>query len=171
MSSRGKTNVHDNIDDGVRVFRVFSRELAEYYASVKDDDFSATVEVCLDSSGIQTSGNKSRTGKAKYGRVHIDSKFHIAGGSSRYMFSYVTNAVVDDLRGAMENADGSYVDYIKGNVGTTTSGVINRLISVFRPSRPRCDQDTVKPLLSSWLARAIALLSSVVQSKKIIRLK
>ena len=65
----------------------------------------------------------------------IESKFHFAGGSSRYMFDMSTEDVIRDIAYYVDRCEDLY-PYLSGMLGSSSSIAVNHLLSTYPSVRP-----------------------------------
>jgi hypothetical protein len=85
-------------------------------------------------------------------KERIASKYYFAGGSSRFMFGYKTEDVLETLEDSIESVD-DILPYIKNTVGAR-SDIINRLFGIFKE-----ENKTRTSIISQYAANEIALKS------------
>ena len=123
MSSRGKYNVQDDFNEGIKQHFVNSWKIEEYYKAITEDMFYASVKEYLDSS-LDSSSILDR-------KELIESKYYFGGGSSRLMFCFKTKAVENALDDSVL-AVNDVAPYIQGTIGGSSDSVVNRLFNVYK---------------------------------------
>jgi hypothetical protein len=100
---------------------MYSWNLEEYKTAIQNDDFFDSIKNNLDSI-INT---KEKPSKEEL----IESKFYYAGGSSRYMFTFSTNSVIEKLNSAITSCH-DIMGYVQNYIGEGSENVINRLFNI-----------------------------------------
>jgi hypothetical protein len=119
MSSRGKSNPQDDINERVKIHNVNSWKLEEYHQAIKDKVFFESIREFLDGSlDLKITPQEL-----------IDSKYYFAGGSSRFMFCLKTNEIVVLLDESVRSVEDP-TPYIKGTIGDQSNFVVNRLFNI-----------------------------------------
>ncbi|KAI9340591.1 hypothetical protein BDR26DRAFT_861440 [Obelidium mucronatum] len=133
MSSRGKTSLDDDSIDRVKEFFVYSWKLEEYLLAAQYGDFIDGVKQNLDSS-VLTEVPPSNVSEMPILPISsqdlVISKFHFAGGSSRFMFHYPTTVVISYLEESVDGV-GDILPYLQGTVGDRSKNVVNRLFGCY----------------------------------------
>ncbi|KAJ3229431.1 hypothetical protein HDU78_009058, partial [Chytriomyces hyalinus] len=151
MSSRGKTNIDDDAVNRVEEFFVYSWELKEYLDAAMYSDFMKSVQPNLDSSALLDADLSTVPLEPQ---DLIMSKYHFAGGSSRFMFAYNTDKVIEVLQKSANAAQDVSV-YLKGFIGDQSNDVVNRLFSCYLKNPSTLEQRTV--VVSKHAANLLAV--------------
>jgi hypothetical protein len=149
MSSRGKTNLDEDMMNNVEEFFVFSWELNDYLAAVQHEAFFNNIKHNLDSFDDDIQQSISRADM-------ITSKFYFAGGCARFMFLYNTATVIDYLRRSVE-AVSDIMPYIRGQIGDISNAVINRLFIHFHNTIEISQTARFTRIVSEWAASQLAM--------------
>ncbi|KAJ3246004.1 hypothetical protein HDU77_009129 [Chytriomyces hyalinus] len=129
MSSRGSTNMDEDAVYCVEEFFVYSWALEEYLEAAMHPAFMNSVQPNLDSSALAVADGPRFP---VVPQESIMSKYHLAGGSSRFMFGYNTAEVIASLQiSVMAVAAKDVSVYLKGFVGDQSDNVVNRLFSCY----------------------------------------
>ncbi|KAJ3387072.1 hypothetical protein HDU80_000250 [Chytriomyces hyalinus] len=147
MSSRGKTNIDDDAVNRVEEFFVYSWELKEYLDAAMHPAFMNSVQPNLDSSALLDADLST---VPLVPQDLIMSKYHFAGGSSRFMFAYNTDKVIEVLQKSVEAVQDVSV-YLKGTIGDRSENVVNRLFSCYLKN-PRSREEQKKTVVVSKYA-------------------
>ena len=123
MSSRGKTNIEEDTQSCVEQFFVYSWTLEECKEAVTQNEFFNNVKQNLDASAAQNVSTIPSDA--------VVSKFHFAGGSSRFMFGYCTSDVISLLDNSVTFVS-EVLPYLKGKIVYCSENVINRLFSCYK---------------------------------------
>ena len=155
MTSRYKVKHQEDMKNTIEEFLVYSWKKEEYLLAVQHDDFFKTVIENLDSMDLNSSNNflekttisdnnSSSSSSANSSSLLlnadsdssvtradlVESKFHYAGGCSRYMFLFRTTKVISELDISINTVE-DIIPYIEGTVGHRSNKVINRLFSMY----------------------------------------
>jgi hypothetical protein len=128
----------------------------EYYQAIAHQPFLQSVKEVLDAS-IELDAPPKEL---------IDSKYHFAGGSSRYMFSLPTNVVVDLLDQSVRSVQ-DILPYIQGTFGYHSNVVVNRLFNMFQ-DKPFRNRSIVSEYAATQLAMRMGpiLIENISESLK-----
>jgi KaiC/GvpD/RAD55 family RecA-like ATPase len=152
MTSRGKTNNEDDKYFNIKEFFVNSWKIDEYYQAVQNEEFFNSIEQYLDSSqNLEEITMIERTEKERI-KERIDSKYYFAGGSSRFMFGYKTEEVLETLAKSIDSV-GNIMLYIENPIAPR-SDIINRLFNVCKE-----EYKTSTSIVSQYASDEIALKS------------
>ncbi|KAI9326720.1 hypothetical protein BDR26DRAFT_876705 [Obelidium mucronatum] len=134
MLSRGETSLDDDSIHCVQEFFVYSWKLEEYLSSAQFGDLIEAVKQNLDSSvltamPLSNSSEMSDLCNSPPEELVI-SKFHFAGGNSRFMFDYQTAVVISYLEESVNEVPDVLV-YLKRSAGDCSKNVVNRLFGCY----------------------------------------
>ncbi|TPX55354.1 hypothetical protein CcCBS67573_g09481 [Chytriomyces confervae] len=152
MSSRGKTNIDDDAVNRVEEFFVYSWELKEYLDAAMHPAFMNSVQPNLDSSALLDADLST---VPLVPQESILSKYHFAGGSSRYMFGYNTDKVIEVLQKSVEAVQDVSV-YLKGFIGEQSDNVVNRLFSCYLKNPRSLFERTKTVVVSKYAVNLLA---------------
>eukprot|EP00960_Hanusia_phi_P065147 766003-Hanusia_phi.AAC.1 len=130
MSARAKNKPQEDRQNNLREHTVISWTLDEYLQAVKHEELYKLVEPYLDidPKAMFLDGRDTTSGSIKEGKVRC--KYYLAGGSCRYMFEQTGQAVTEELNAAVSKAS-DISGIFRGNVGSSSQVIVNRLISIF----------------------------------------
>ncbi|ETN14908.1 hypothetical protein PPTG_07157 [Phytophthora nicotianae INRA-310] len=152
VASRGKVQEGTDIRTRAMEFDVWSWTLDEYLDAIRNREFFLGVAALLDAPG-GVYGPRSPI-------EMVESKYHYAGGSCRYMFDCTTTDVKDRLCRAVESASNAATLSTDGHRSPFS---INRLYAMFK--RPNWE-GTMSPLISQYAATTVAILCGPEAIKK-----
>ncbi|KAJ3378968.1 hypothetical protein HDU80_002638 [Chytriomyces hyalinus] len=154
MSSRGKTKLDDDKLNRVEEFFVYSWALEEYLEAARHPKFMDSVQTKLDSSALAVADGPRFL---VVPQESILSKYHFAGGSSRYMFGYNTAEVIASLEiSVMAVAAKDVSVYLKGFIGEQSDNVVNRLFSCYLKNPRSLFERTKTVVVSKYAVNLLA---------------
>ena len=156
MTTRGKTNMDEDWRKRVAVCRISSWTLNEYQKAFLQPEVEECYGDNLDSSMLKNSDQQELADK-------VESKYYFAGGCARYMFSYPTVRVLENIREAISSCADIY-PYLSGEIGEQSVPAINRLLCIF-VSQEGEEPEMTTLIVSSYAASGIA----VKQGPELIR--
>jgi hypothetical protein len=120
VSSRGNTNIQDDIDQRVKTHYVNSWTLEEYFEAIQNKLLFDSIRDVLDGS----------LDSKDTARELVNSKFYFSGGSSLYMFALKTEQVVELVDDSVREIQDP-LPYIKGTIGDQSNFAVNRLFNIY----------------------------------------
>ncbi|KAJ3337771.1 hypothetical protein HDU83_008501 [Entophlyctis luteolus] len=123
MASRGKSRVTEDVLNNIKEHFVESWSLGDYKSAVENEQFYANISHNLDAS------NNSHSIQQIPSEL-VESKLYFAGGSSRFMFDFNTEYVIDLINLSI-SAVTDVMPYLSNTIGDRSDHVINRLFSCY----------------------------------------
>ena len=147
MTTRGKTNMDEDWRKRVAVCRISSWTLNEYQKAFLQPEVEECYGDNLDSSMLKNSDQQELADK-------VESKHYFAGGCARYMFSYPTVDVLENVREAISSFADIY-PYLSGEIGEQSVPAINCLLCTF-VSQEGEEPEMTTLIVSSYAASEFA---------------
>ena len=139
----------------MELFKLYSWTLDEYKAAIAVEGFWENIKNFMDSS---SAGNETPLTNEDL----LISKYHFAGGSSRFMFQKTTTKVIDCIYQAITKVS-NLQDVALGNTGEESAGVINQLYGHY-------EGESEPHVISDFALRSIAIKLGPELIKRIIRI-
>jgi len=151
MSTRYNSTGHEDEIDYMKEFKVYSWDKQEYFDAVSHNDFFASVQDALE----ENSESHVKKGKVTLARRRelVESKYHYAGGCSRFMFQLSSKRVSSLLIEAMDDID-NMDSYKEARIGQKNPHVVNRLFSKYPGRGTSKKTDTF--IVSSYAGNLLA---------------
>ncbi len=133
MTGRHKSKLKEDLQNQLEEFIVFSWSLEEYQKAVLHQSIASSVANVLDAHIEEVLDANVEEGARNSIANKVISKYRYAGGSSRFMFEYNTDKVINQIKTAVDNV-ADLLPYFEGHIGVTSDRVINRLFALMSTS-------------------------------------